>query len=115
MAVFLTWDPDRAGEGENPMIMGIIGCKVKEGENIITALGKLKTYARTYPGCLGAENLVNERDGSIVAMVSTWRDAEHWRQWEDSEITRTLLAEARASLAEEPRVTAYRMIPIDWG
>ena len=97
------------------MIMGIIGCRVKEGKNIMTGLGKLKTYAVTYPGCLGAENLVNERDGSIVAMVSTWRDVEGWRQWEDSAISRTLLAEVRASLAEEPRVTAYRMIPINWG
>ena len=94
------------------MIKGIIGCKVKEGEDLQPVLGKLKTYAVTYPGCLDAESLANEKDGSIVAMVSTWRDAEDWRQWGDSNISRTLLAEARESLVEEPRVTTYRMMPV---
>jgi len=63
-----------------------------------------------YPGFRGVDNLVNEENISIVAMVSTWERPENWRLWQESEITQRLLREAETLLAEEPRVTTYRMM-----
>jgi len=93
------------------MIEGIVGFEVKKGEDIQPVLGKLRMYAMTYPGCIGAENVASRKDDSVIAMASTWKDAEDWRQWADSRITRALLAEVSAFLVKEPLLTTHRLMP----
>ena len=93
------------------MIKVVIGYKLKSGANIQPILLKLRSYAMTYPGFVGAENLLSEQDVSIVATVSTWEKVENWSLWEGSKISQEILREAEALLVEEPRVTIYRIMP----
>jgi heme-degrading monooxygenase HmoA len=92
------------------MIKGIVGCKVREGRDLEPILLKLKSHATQYQGFKGMENLVSEQNASVVAMVSTWESPEDWRSWAQSTITQELLREAETLLAEEPRLTTYRMM-----
>ena len=93
------------------MIKVIIGYKLKSGVDIQPILLKLRSYAMTYSGFVGAENLVSEKDISIIATVSTWEKVEDWRLWETSKTRQEILREAEALLAEEPRVIIYRIMP----
>jgi len=93
------------------MIKVIVGYKLKKSANIQPILLKLRSHAMTYRGYVGAENLLSEQDISIVAMVTTWEKVEDWRSWETSKAKQEILREAEAILAEEPRVTIYRIIP----
>ena len=93
------------------MIKVITGYKLKSGADILPILLKLRSQALTYPGFVGAENLVNDKDSSIVAIISTWEKVEDWRSWEASKARREILREAEALLEEELRVTIYRIIP----
>lgn len=98
------------------MIKVIVGCKVRKGEDIQPILQKFRSHAITYPGFVGAENLVNEKDSSIIAVISTWEKAEDWRIWEKSAIRQELLRQIRTLLEEEPKVTVYRIMPtVRWG
>ena len=92
------------------MIKGILGCKVRPDKDIQPTLLKLRSHALQYPGLKSVENLVNEENVSVVAMVSTWEKLEDWRSWEESMITQELLRQAETLLVEEPRVTTYRMV-----
>ena len=92
------------------MIKGIVGCKVRKDKDIQPMLLKLRSHALQYPGLKSVENLVNEENVSVVAMVSTWETLECWRLWEASKITQGLLREAATLLMEKPRVTTYRMV-----
>ena len=93
------------------MIKVIIGYKVRDGADIQPILLKLRSHALTYPGFVGAENLLSEQDISIVATVDTWEKVENWRLWEASKVRQEVLWEAEALLEEEPKVTIYRMMP----
>jgi len=93
------------------MIKVIIGYKVKRDVDLQPILLKLRLHAMTYPGFMGAENLISEKDSSIVAMVSTWEKVEDWRVWEKSKIRQELLREAETLLMEEPEATIYRVMP----
>jgi len=93
------------------MIKVIVGYKVRRGENIEPILHELRSNAMTYPGFVGAENLISEKDTSIVAVISTWEKAEDWRVWEKSTIRQKLLRQAETILVEEPRITVYRTAP----
>ena len=93
------------------MIKVIVGYKVKRREDIEPILLKLRSHAMTYPGFVGAEILINEKNIYIVAVVSTWVKAEDWRIWEKSTIRQKLLRQAEALLADEPRVTVWRVMP----
>ena len=93
------------------MIKVIVGYKVKEGADIALTLLRLRSYAMTFPGFIGAENLRSEKDGSITAMASTWENVENWRTWESAKIRKQILREAENLFAEEPRVTIYRIMP----
>jgi len=90
------------------VIKVIVGYKVKKGKDIGPILLKLRSHAMTYPGFVGAENLMSEKDISIVAVVSTWTKAEDWELWEKSIVRRKLLQQAETLLVEEPKVTIYR-------
>jgi len=93
------------------MVKVITGYKLKKDADIQPILLKLRSHAMTYPGYVSTENLLSEQDISIVAMMSTWEEVEDWRSWEGSKISQEILREAGALLAEEPRVTIYRIIP----
>ena len=97
------------------MIKVIVGYKVKRREDIEPILLKLRSHAMTYPGFVGAENLVSEQDSSIITMVSTWEKAEDWRLWQSSVTRQQILREAEALCVEKPRLTTHWIIPtVGW-
>jgi len=93
------------------MLKVIIGYKMKPNKDVLPMLTKLRSHAMTYPGYVGAENLVNDKDVSIVAIITTWESAENFRDWENSRTRQAIIDEYRDSLAEDPKVTIYRLIP----
>ena len=93
------------------MIKVINGYKLKRGANVQPILLKLRSHAMSYLGYVGAENLVNDKDPSIVAIISTWDSVEHWEAWQESKIRVEIMREAEPLLEEELRVTIYRVIP----
>lgn len=93
------------------MIKVIVGYRLKVGADIQPALLKLRSYAMTFPGFFGAENLINVQDNTIVAMVSTWENVENWKTWENTKIRKQILQEAEKLFREQPRVTIYRVVP----
>jgi heme-degrading monooxygenase HmoA len=93
------------------MIKVIVGYKVRRGEDITPILLELTSHAMTYPGFVGAENLISEEDFSIIAVISTWEKAEYWRIWEKSTIRQEMLRKAETFLVEAPKVTVYRTTP----
>ena len=97
------------------MIKGVIGYKVVSYKDVEPILMKLRSYAMQFPGFVGAENLVSEKDYSVVVMISTWETMEHWRTWVDSRITKDLLKQAKAVVKGAARVTVYRTMPtVEW-
>ena len=98
------------------MIKVITGYKLKKGVDIQPVLLRLRSHAMTYPGYVGAENLLNDKDVSIVAIITTWEKVEDWRAWETSTARQEIHREVEALLEEEPRVTIYRIVPTRrWG
>jgi heme-degrading monooxygenase HmoA len=93
------------------MVKVIIGYKLKPGADILPMLVKLRSHAMNSPGFVGAENLMNNKDVSIVAIITTWEDVEYFRDWEKSRARLAIIKEFRDLLAEEPKVTIYRVIP----
>jgi heme-degrading monooxygenase HmoA len=93
------------------MLKVIIGYKMKPGADVLPMLIKLRSHAMTYPGYVGAENLINNHDVSIVAIITTWEDLEYFRDWENSRTRKAIIEEYKDSLADEPKVTIYRIIP----
>jgi heme-degrading monooxygenase HmoA len=93
------------------MIKVINGYKLKRGVDLQPILIKLREHAMSYPGYVGAENLVSDKDPSIVAIITTWDSAEQWRIWQDSRRRQEIMKEAEPLLEEELRVSVYRVIP----
>ena len=87
---------------------GIIGYKVLNHEDVEPILMKLRSYAREYPGFVGAEILVNEEDHSVGVMISTWETMENWRTWVGSKGTIELLQQAKTAVMGTPRIITYR-------
>ena len=93
------------------MIRVIMEYKVKKGADILPTLQKLRWYVVTFEGFVSAENLRNEQDSSIVAMVTSWENLEQWKKWESSTLRKQILEETKRFLQEEPKVTIYKLIP----
>ena len=93
------------------MLKVIIGYKTKPGADILPMLVKLRSHAMTFPGYVGAENLMNNHDVSIVAIITTWEDVEFFRDWEKSRRRLAIMKEFEGLLAEEPKVSVFRLIP----
>ncbi len=93
------------------MIKGIIGYKVLRYKDLEPILMKLRSHAMQYPGFVGAENLVSEKDLSVVIMITTWETIENLSTWAESKITKDLLEQAKAVMVGEARITAYRTMP----
>jgi antibiotic biosynthesis monooxygenase (ABM) superfamily enzyme len=93
------------------MIKVIVGYKLKRDADIQPLLLKLVSNAMQYPGFVSAENLLSEKDSSIIAVVKTWNKLEDWRAWEESSIRQALLREAKTLLEEAPQVTVYTIMP----
>lgn len=93
------------------MIKVINGYKLKQGADLQPLLLKLREHAMSYLGYVGAENLVSDKDPSIVAIITTWESVEHWRAWQDSKMRGEMMKEAGPLLEEKLRVSVYRVIP----
>lgn len=97
------------------MIKVINGYKLKRDADLQPVLLKLREHAMSYPGYLGADNLVSDKDSSIVAIITTWDSVEQWRDWQESKMRGEIMKEAEPLLEEEMRVSVYRVIPtVKW-
>ena len=92
------------------MIKVINGYKLKQGADLQPVLLKLREHAMSYPGYVGAENLVNDKDPSIVAIITSWDNIDHWQNWQDSKMRGQIMREAEPLLEEELRVSVYRVL-----
>ena len=93
------------------MVKVVVGYKLKKGVDIQSILMKLRTHAITYPGFIGAENLVGMKDCSIVFVLYSWEKIQDWERWENTIIRKKLLQEAEQLLSEPPRVRLYQVLP----
>ena len=93
------------------MIQVMVGYKLREGANIEHIFREIRSAAMNYPGFMGAQNLQNTRDPSIVALVSTWENIDSWHNWERSSARAEINEEARPLVAEELRVSTYNIVP----
>ena len=93
------------------MIKVIVGYRVKKGADIKPLLLKLRMDAMQYPGFVGAENLTNRRDTSIILVISTWERPENWIAWEKSKVRAELLKEIEPLVEDQTRVAIYDIIP----
>lgn len=93
------------------MIKVINGYKLKQGADLQPLLLKLREHAMSYPGYLAADNLVSDKDPTIVAIITTWESVEQWRDWQDSKMRAEIMKGAEGLLEEELRVSVYRVIP----
>jgi len=97
------------------MVKGIIGYKALSYKDVEPILMKLRSYAMQYPGFISAENLVSEKDHSVVVMTSTWETIGNWRTWVGSREMRDLLRQARKAVMGAPRIAAYMIMPtVEW-
>jgi len=97
------------------VIKVINGYKLKRDADLQPVLLKLREHAMSYPGYLGADNLVSDKDSSIVAIITTWDSVEQWRDWQESKMRGEIMKEAELLLEEEMRVSVYRVIPtVKW-
>ena len=92
------------------MVRIITGHKARSGADIEPMLLKLRTQAAQYPGFVDSENLLGEKDSSIVVTISTWERAENWREWENSKIREQLYQDIEEILDDKPRVQMYRIL-----
>ena len=93
------------------MVKIIVGYELQEGADIQGLLVKLRAYALTFPGFVSAEHIRGVENTSIVALLYNWERLENWQAWESSKISQQILQEARESLASEPRITIYTIMP----
>jgi len=93
------------------MIKVIMGYRVKKGRDVRPLLLKLRMDAMQYPGFVGAENLTNRRDSSIVLVISTWERPENWIAWEKSKVRAELIKEIDLLVEDKTRVELYDIIP----
>jgi len=97
------------------VIKVINGYKLKQGADLQPLLLKLREHAMSYPGYVGADNLVSDKDPSIVANLTTWDSGEQWRDWQEAKMRGEIMKEAEPLLEEEMRVSVYRVIPtVKW-
>ena len=93
------------------MIKVINGYKLKKGAELQPLLLKLREHAMSYPGYAGADNLVNDKDPTIVAIITTWDSVAQWQNWQNSKMRAEIMKEAEELLEEELRVSVYRVLP----
>jgi heme-degrading monooxygenase HmoA len=93
------------------MIKVIVGYRVKKDTEIKPLLLKLRMDAMQYPGFVGAENLINRRDTSVILVVSTWERPESWVAWEKSKLRAELIKEIEPLVLDQTRVEIYDIIP----
>jgi heme-degrading monooxygenase HmoA len=96
------------------MIRVIEGHKVKDSAAIQPVLLHLRANAMQYPGYVGGEFLLGEKDSSIVVAISTWVTTEGWKLWENSRIRADLYRQAKTLLLEEPQISIYMIVPTQW-
>lgn len=100
------------------MIKVIKGYRLKKGVDMQSIFLKLRSNALTYPGYVGGENLISEQNNRIVAMLSTWENAEQWGLWETSMTVQEILKGIEPLIIGKPRVTVYKIMPttktINW-
>jgi len=93
------------------MIKVIVGYRVKKDADIRPLLLRLRMDTMQYPGFVGAENLINRRDTSVILVVSTWERPENWVAWEKSKLRVELIKEIEPLVLDQTRVEIYDIIP----
>jgi heme-degrading monooxygenase HmoA len=54
-------------------------------EKAVAMLEKFRDMAKTEPGYISGETLINHYDSRSIMVVSTWRTIEDWVRWQSSD------------------------------
>jgi len=81
----------------------------KRGE-LIHWLRELRTGAIHQPGYVSGETLASLEDASILSVLSTWRNLEDWKRWEESEQRVKLAKQIEPLLVEKPKIRIYQVM-----
>ena len=92
------------------MVKGIIGYQVLSYQDVEPIFMQLRLHALQYPGFVNSEDLLGEKDSSVVVTISTWDRTEDWKEWENSKIRQQLYHEAEDILEDKPREQMYRIL-----
>ncbi len=60
---------------------------IKKGriEKAVAMLEKFRNVAKTEPGHISGETLIDHYDSRSITVVSTWRTIEDWVRWQSSD------------------------------
>ena len=94
------------------MVRVVIERQLKEGNkgDLLHLLRVLRTAAMHQPGYVTGESLSDVKDPSIITTISTWRNLEDWKAWEESERRIELYEKIKTLLVKEPRVSIYQVM-----
>ena len=94
------------------MIKIIIERHLKEGKGVELAsrLRELRKAAVHQPGYVTGETLGNTEDAAIITVVTTWRNLEEWKVWEESGERARLEEQIEPLLLEKPRISLYQIM-----
>ena len=93
------------------MIRVMIDRKAKAGEDLSALLVELRVAAITrFPGYIGGETLVNTKDRANIVVLSTWRSADDWERWANSETRTKLYERIEPFLQEKPKVRIFEIM-----
>ncbi len=93
------------------MIRVMIERKAKAAEDLSSLLVELRVAAIThFPGYIGGETLVNTEDPANIMVLSTWRSAEDWERWANSETRLKLYERIEPLLKEKPSVRVFEVM-----
>ncbi len=93
------------------MIKVIEGYELKNGADIQPLFLKLRSYAMTFPGFIGAEHIGSMKGSPIAALLYNWKGLGDWEAWESSSLRQQILQESETFLVSKPRITIYEVVP----
>ncbi|MDD5288614.1 MAG: antibiotic biosynthesis monooxygenase [Dehalococcoidales bacterium] len=72
------------------MIKVVIERHSKDREKLASTLRELRAAAVHQSGYISGETLLSLDDKSLITVISSWRNLDDWRAWEDSKIRITI-------------------------
>ncbi len=83
--------------------------KIKEGKELELArlLRELRAKALHQPGYISGETLAAVDDPSVRIVLSTWRDVDAWRAWENHPERLKILSQIEPLLAAPTKTRVY--------
>jgi heme-degrading monooxygenase HmoA len=98
------------------MVKVVLIHRTKDRENskaLVKLINKVRTLASKQPGFLYGETFVNTEDPCHIIVISTWKSAADWENW-DKSAERTITKPEIQALLTEPFDTFIHPEPAVW-